>query len=262
MQPPQSAALGAQQAAIAQARARYERGELTFEAFRRALDALVLARTPDECAVILRALPTAPHAAALAALDPVGYTSAAFTPTPAGAPPAGRQARRIVAFLGQTKKLRRPWHLAPQTRAAAYLGEVKLDLGVAQLPPRARLRVRAILGTATIYVPRGLRVRVRSTVLLGDIDALGEHTSGILTFGHEEHAPQTDLAAPEVDIAAFVLLGNVRVVLTDGPVVSIREMVGDALRAVAGGFRRGWLAESGTTPPGSRSRSLDASRPR
>jgi hypothetical protein len=247
-----SPTVAAQQAAIAQVRARYERGELSFEALHRALDAIVLARTPDECQAILRALQTS-QSTPLAALDP---------PTAPPAPTAGQGYRRIGAFLGQTKKMRRAWRLAPFTEAVAYLGEVKLDLGVAQMPPVARLRVKAILGSATVYVPRGMRVRVHSRVLLGEANALGEHTSGILTASHEEHVPTEGLPTAEVEIETFVLMGNVQIVLTDGPVLSIGDMVRDAVRAVADGFRRGWVAESTSAARRPAPRPLDAGRPR
>ncbi len=241
-------ATAAQQAAIANVRARYERGALSYEAFRRALDAIVLARTPDECQAILRALPAEP-AASLAALDP-----------PAAPPAPGQGYKRIDAILGQTKKLRRSWRLAPYTEVVARMGEVKLDLGVAELPPRARLRVSAVMGGVTIYVPRNLRVRVRSRVLLGETSALGEHTSGIFTSGHEQHTPEEPPVA-DVEIEAFVFMGNVHVILTDGPMLSVGDLVRDALSAVVDGFRRGWLAGSDGTR-GAQSRSLDAGRPR
>ena len=61
--------VAARRAAILEARGRYERGEITYETFRRALDALMLAHDGDECQTILAALPAEPTAA-LAALDP------------------------------------------------------------------------------------------------------------------------------------------------------------------------------------------------
>src|SRR5262249_499342 len=121
--------LQAQQAAIQEVRARYERGELSFEDFRRVLDALVLARHADECEAILHALPESSGARALAALDP---------PAPlAPAPVVETPRRRMVAFMGQVKKLRRTWRLEPSTHTVAFMGEVDLDLNLAELPPQA-----------------------------------------------------------------------------------------------------------------------------
>src|SRR5512146_887592 len=52
-----------QHAAIHEVRERYARGDLSFETFKRGLDALVLAHDADECRAILEALPSLPHAA-------------------------------------------------------------------------------------------------------------------------------------------------------------------------------------------------------
>ena len=87
-------------------------------------------------------------------------------------------------------------------------------------------------------------VRVRSRVLLGETSALGEHTSGIFTFGHEHHEPTDTPATADIEIDAFVFMGNVHVILTDGPMLSVGDLVRDALSAVVDGFRRGWLAEA------------------
>ena len=227
----------AQQAAIQEARARYERGELSFEAFRRALDALVLARNADECQAILRALPASPLAS-LSALEAPRLLS------PASAPESRRT--RFVAFMSQVKKLRRSWQLAPEAHVVAFMGEAKLDLGLAHMPPHARLQITAIMGTVVIYVPRSLHVAVRARVFLSDTNSLGESAGGVVTFAHEEHSPLNEPPAAQLEIEVFALMSNVKVVLTDGPVVSISELVRDALRAAAAGIQRG--LRQGTAP--------------
>jgi Cell wall-active antibiotics response 4TMS YvqF len=229
------AAVAAQRAAIAEVRARYERGELAYDAFRRALDALVLARDAGECQAVLDALPTE-HTGMLAALEP------SPVPAPVMADSSAPQHKTIVAFMGQTKKLRRPWRLAPSTKMWAFMGEVKLDLGIAELPPRATMRITAIMATVVIYVPSNVRVSVRSTALLSDTNALGgEGTSGVVAFGREEHAPAGEPAA-ELEIEVFALMSNVKVLLADGRLVSVRELAREALRAAAEGVRRGLAA--------------------
>jgi hypothetical protein len=215
----------AQQRAIQEVRARYERGHLSFEAFCQALDALLQARDAAECQAIVSALPAEPLSA-LAALD-----------APAAASPAsGRQ--RIAAVMGQTLKVRRPWRLAPEASVRAVMGEVRLDLGLAALPPVARLRVRAVMGTVILYVPRDVRVSVRTRVVLGEARALGELANGVVASSEEEHVPATGGDA-RLEIEVLALMGSVKVVLTDGPVVSLREVVGDIVRLAADGIRRG-----------------------
>jgi hypothetical protein len=220
-----------QQAAIQEVRARYERGELSFEAFRRALDALVLAENADECQAVLHALPASPLAP-LTALDPP-------PPTVTLAPIIPPRRKRIVAFMSQAKKLRRPWRLQPSTSAVAIMGEIKLDLNLAELPPHARIHITAIMGTVIIYVPTRVRVAVRSTVVLGEANALGENANGVVAFGHEEHEPAPAPAVPQLEIDVFSLMANVQVKLTDRPAVSIGELVRDALALAAQGVQRG-----------------------
>ncbi len=65
----ESPLVAAQRSAIVQLRGRYERGQLPFDTFRDGLDAITQARSPEECAAILRDLPHSPLAT-LAALDP------------------------------------------------------------------------------------------------------------------------------------------------------------------------------------------------
>jgi len=226
--------LAAQQAAIQDVRARYERGDIEFETFRRALDALVLAQNADECQVILRELPASPGAS-LAILE---------RPHPLATTTSSVPRKRMVAFMGQVKKLRRPWKLAPESEAVAFMGGIRLDLRKAEIPPQAKMRVRVIMGDAMIFVPRNVRVTVRSTVLLSDTNMLGEGASGVVTSGHEEHIPTTEPAASQLEIDVFVLMGNVKVILADGQTVSISEMVREALQAAADGFRRGLLQGS------------------
>lgn len=226
-QNPQPPLATAQQAAIAEARARYERGDLSYEAFRRALDALVLARDASECRVILDALPTAP----LVPLDALERR------LPFAGVATGHQ--RIIAFMSQTKKGRRPWRLAPNTEAVAFMGEVKLDLRRAELPEWARLQVTAVMGTVEILVPRNARVTVHTTSLLSGTQALGEGTSGVVGSSHEQHAPAGEPAIAELVIEVFALMSNVKVVVVDDAPVSVNELVRDALRAVASGVRSG-----------------------
>jgi hypothetical protein len=226
-------ALTAQQRAVQNVRARYERGELSLEAFRRALDALVLARDPDECQVILGALPASP-AVPMAALE---------RPSPPAAPDTSRNSRPqwIVAFMGETKKVRRPWRLAPSAQTVAFMGEVKLDLTMATLPPQSTLRVVVIMGSVTLYVPSNVRVRVRSAVLLGEAEALGESASGVVAFGHEAHLPvaEPDAAIAELKVEAFILMGSLKVALRDGSAASLGKVMREAWQSVADGVRRG-----------------------
>lgn len=220
--------LAAQQAAISEARARYERGDLTFEGFRRALDALVLARDADECRVILDALPTVPLAP---------FQALERSPAPVA---DEYPHRRIVAVMGQTKKGRQPWRLAPSTEAVAFMGEIQLDLRRAELPARARLQVTAVMSTAVILVPRNVRVSVHTTMLLSGAQTLGEAISGVIGSSHEQHVPALgEPAVAELEIEISALMSTVKVVLVDESTITVGELVREALRAIVSGVRSG-----------------------
>jgi Cell wall-active antibiotics response LiaF, C-terminal len=236
--------LSAQQAAIRELRRRFEHGELAYDDFRRGLDALLLARDASECEVILRELPTAPLAVlnALDVLDGLDAQDAAPVAT------SQPQRKRIVAYLGETKKMRRPWQLAPSTQVKAVMGEVKLDLTRAALPSRARIQITAVMGTVTLYVPSATRVAVRSRVYLGDAHLLGESASGVVAFGQAEHVPSPDPPSAELEIEALVVMGNLKVALADGPVFSLGELLGDTVRAALEGVRRGLQAPHTSAP--------------
>lgn len=224
-------AIAAQRAAILEVRTRYERGELTYDTFRRALDALTLAHDADECQVILDALPTSPLLAFSA-------FEGQLPPIPEPATVLERQ--RITAFMSQVKKVRRPWKLGAETQATSVMGELTLDLRLAELPPRATLRLTAFMASATIYVPRSARVAVHSSVIMGSVQAIGETINGVVVSGEDEHLPVPGSAAPILDIAVRCVMSDVRIVLVDEkPEVSVTELVRDALRAVALGVQRG-----------------------
>jgi hypothetical protein len=232
----ETALLAAQRLAIQDLRTRFERGELPIETFRETLDALVLARDPDECQSLMSQLPVAPLDV-LKALEP----ASAVLITPVSYPH-----RRIVAFMSSVKKMRRAWRLAPLTRVAAFMGDVQLDLSKAELPPQARMRVYSIMGSVRILAPKDIHVVVRSTALLGDVNALGESVSGVAAWGHEEHDPALEAeAAPaqaEVEIEAFTLMGNIHVKLIQPQTPTIGSLVRDVLQAAAMGVRRGLLS--------------------
>jgi Cell wall-active antibiotics response 4TMS YvqF len=232
----ETALLTAQRVAIQDLRTRFERGELPIESFRETLDALVLARDPDECQSLMSQLPVAPLSI-LSALEPASVVMV----TPVSYPH-----RRIVAFMSSVKKMRRAWRLAPLTRVVAFMGDVQLDLSKADLPPQARVRVYSIMGSVRILAPKDVHVIVRSTALLGDVNALGESVSGVAAWGHEEHEPELEMeAAParaEVEIEAFTLMGNVHVKLIEPQIPTIGSLVRDVLQAAALGVRRGLMS--------------------
>lgn len=208
----QQAVLTPQQAAIREVRARYERGDIPFDRFEYALNALLQAKTPEECQGILQELPVPPTTA----LD-------ALTPPPA--PPAPKLPRRrwIFGVIGEIHRLRRPWRMGQHTTAVMLIGELELDLSLATTPPGSVLNVYMLIGEARLYVPRDLHVSVRVFTLLGEARAFGESREGIFVHLSDEELPAQEPSAPHLEIRVFTLIGEVEVKQVDAPIITIAK---------------------------------------
>ncbi|HEY7350000.1 MAG TPA: LiaF domain-containing protein [Ktedonobacterales bacterium] len=209
-QPP---ALTPQQEAIRQVRARYERGDLAFDRFEYALNALLQAQTPEECQAIVQELPSSP----ITALDALSPQTAV--------PPVAATPRRTgwwVAFMGGFQRISRPWRLNEQTMGVAVMGGMEVDLSLAALPRQGTIKLYFLMGGAKLYVPRSVDVSVRSFVIMGGVNALGESSGGIISFSHEESQAlkMPGTSTPQLDIQVFAMMGGVEVVQVDGPVIT------------------------------------------
>ena len=213
MQQPQPPALTPQQEAIRQVRQRYEQGDLSFDRFEYALNALLQAQTPEECQAIVQELPSSP----ISALD--AFSSQPAMPAMSSTP---TRTRWWVAFMGGVQRMSRPWKMAEQTVGIAVMGGIEVDLSLAALPQHGVIRLYTMMGGAKLYVPRSVDVSVQSFVMLGGVTALGESNGGIISFSHEEsQALRTSASSvPLLEIQVFGLMGGVEVVQVDGPVVT------------------------------------------
>src|SRR5262249_14407247 len=156
----QKPALTPQQEAIREVRARYERGDITFDRFEYALSALLAAQSPDECRAIVQELPISP----LAVLDGLN------------APPAPKLPGRrwLVGIIGEFKRLKRPWRMGHRTTAVVGIGELELDISLASMPAHSVLDVYALIGEVKLYVPSSLHVSVHTFTMIGEANAFGE----------------------------------------------------------------------------------------
>jgi hypothetical protein len=209
----QQPALTPQQAAIREVRARYERGDIPFDRFEYALNALLQAQTPEECEGILQELPVPPTA-----------TLDALTPPPAPPVPKLPRRRWIVGLLGEIQRLKRPWRMGQRTTAVMLIGELQLDLSLANPPQHGVLDVYMVIGETKLYVPRDLHVSVRVFTLLGEARAFGESREGIFAYLSDEDAPVQEPAAPSaphLEIRVFSLIGEVEVQRVEAPIITI-----------------------------------------
>lgn len=216
---PQQPALTPQQQAIQVVRTRYEQGILTFDQFEDALNALLVAQTPEACQQVVDELPFTTATSVLHA--------PARAQTPAPAPPSGQH---IAGALGELKRTQRPWRLEPHTSVRRWLGQVKLDLSLATLPPNGVLEVFVPMGEVVIYVPREVHVTVRAFALLGEVKVLGEERNGIFVHLNEEGFPAEGIPGtpvPHLEIRLKTFLGSVRVIRVNGPVHALKDMIKD-----------------------------------
>lgn len=247
MQPPpaQPERLTPQQQAIRSVRDRYERGEIAFDAFKQALDDLLVAKTPEECRMILDALPTPDHARALQALDGAMAVATSAPQVPAPVATSGPRTGWLFMLMGELRRTQRRWRLAPVTNCLLMMGEVKLDLNLATIPQRGVLNLYGLMGSMTIYVPRNVRVRVRALTLLGEATALGENSGGILAMGHAdsdefaEPAPDGTEPMADLTIRAFMCMGEIKVVQTDVSPGRVKAALRTAAQEISRGFIRG-----------------------
>jgi len=206
----QQSALTPQQAAIQELHGRFERGELSFEDFEKALDKVLRAQTSEECWAVLHELPT----------PPLPSLSALEIPSARPAVPAP-PSHWIVSLIGEVKRKKHPWRLGQQTTAIMLIGEIELDLSMAALPQRGTLQVNMLIGEVKIYVPRSVQVSVQTTAVLGEVNALGQKAEGIIAHSQavSDYAGMLETTAPHLDIQVNLLIGEVKVVQVDNPVI-------------------------------------------
>jgi hypothetical protein len=220
----QQPAITPQQEAIQEVRTRYERGELTFDRFEYAINAILQAETPSECQAIVRELPASPTTALRAPAAPAA-------PTLANAP--GQV--RMVNVIGELKRTRRPWKMGQRTTVLMGIGALKLDLSKATIPPSGLLEVYALIGEAKVYVPRNLHVTIRQFTLIGESKALFAQRSGIYTLLDEVHVPAEGpeaATAPHLMIHMMMLIGSVQVLHAGGSAGALPSGLGSNLRGI------------------------------
>ncbi len=212
--PPAPDLAAAQQGALLEVRSRYERGEISFDDFRRAFDQILRAEDAAQCTAIVQALPHSP----LSVLDALDRHSAQ------AAPISRTGTRWLVSIIGELNRLRRPWRMGAQTNTLSLIGEVNLDLSLAEIPRNGVLRVFSLIGEVNIFVPKTIDVTVQSFALIGEINALGESHGGIFTFCHEEEEAKDHRAdTSHLTIQVVSLIGEANIKRVEQPVMLARR---------------------------------------
>jgi Cell wall-active antibiotics response 4TMS YvqF len=238
----------AQRAAIAEARARYVRSEITAEQLKHALDAITAAQQVGEVEAVTFGLPTSPHSALAAFEEPPA-------PLPAGTPTSVSSRNgvsRISSVMGTTHREGKPWTLAPLSHVSSTLGETVVDLRQAKLPPHGVMHVNVFMGETRILIPGGVRVFTRTHVVMGGAKTFGQTVEGLVASGEEEYEPANGEPIAELHIEARVIMGTLKILVADPSALSISELVRAALKEALEGMRarlaRGVVQEATRNP--------------
>ncbi len=102
------------------------------------------------------------------------------------------------------------WLVPEHMEVTAILGDCKLDLRQAEVPPEVTINVKVRLGDVTIYVPPGARLELTGRAVLGDKKVRG---AGAARGG------------PLVRVHADVILGDLKIDVAT-PVEKLRAVFG------------------------------------
>jgi len=92
---------------------------------------------------------------------------------PPAAPPPEVVGERIGAVLANTHQGGH-WLVPERLEVKVVLGDCKLDLRQADVPPEVTIEVKVRLGDVTIYVPADARVELTGRAILGDKKVRGD----------------------------------------------------------------------------------------
>lgn len=136
-------------------RAHAAQGRLTTEELEERSAAAYTATTRGELVALRRDLPE---------------TSAPSAPSPPSPEVVGE---RIGAVLSSSHQAGH-WLVPERLQVKAVLGDCKLDLRHAEVPPEVTIEVKVRLGDVTIYVPSDARVELTGRSILGDRKVRGQ----------------------------------------------------------------------------------------
>ncbi len=149
-------------------------GRLSLEEFSDRVSTALAARTRGDLDVVVRDLP-----------------ATALQPTAAASNPGDR-----IVPVGSVKRSGR-WRLDRDVHLGAMVGSVKLDLRHAELPASVvNLRVKTVVGSVKVWVPRGVAVEVEGRSVVGSRSV-------------EEDAPRSD--APLLRLTIDTVVGSVKI---------------------------------------------------
>lgn len=113
-------------------------------------------------------------------------------------------------FIGEVRLIKNPFDLN-DLNISGFIGDVKIDLSKAIIPEgESTIVISGIIGDIDIYVPADLEVAITSSAFVGDMDIIGDRSSGLSSKIHAS-SPNYDSSTRKVKISISLFIGDVDV---------------------------------------------------
>lgn len=166
----------------------YAHDHLTTQELEQRCERAYAATSADEFAPLVASLPALPAPVdAMQRLQTLEESDATALP------------ERVTAFMSNIRRAGE-WTVPRFLKVKAFMGQVKLDLRMAHLPPDATIDVSSIMSEVTIMVSPFVRVETTGSAILGEFD----DRSGSMVAS-------VDAGAPRLRITGRATMGAVRI---------------------------------------------------
>lgn len=113
-------------------------------------------------------------------------------------------------FIGEVRLIKNPFDLT-DLNISGFIGDVKIDLSKAIIPEGENtIVISGIIGDIDIYVPADLEVMITSSAFVGDMDIIGDRSSGLSSKIHAS-SPNYESSSRKVKISISLFIGDVDV---------------------------------------------------
>lgn len=113
-------------------------------------------------------------------------------------------------FIGEVRLMKNPFDLT-DLNISGFIGDVKIDLSKAIVPEgESTIVISGIIGDIDIYVPADLEVAITSSAFVGDMDIIGDRSSGLSSKIHASSSNYNN-SSRKVKISISLFIGDVDV---------------------------------------------------
>jgi lia operon protein LiaF len=122
----------------------------------------------------------------------------------------GIQSAHRNFFIGEVRLIKNPFDLN-DLNISGFIGDVKIDLSKAIIPEgESTIVISGLIGDIDIYVPADLEVAITSSAFVGDMDIIGDRSSGLSSKIHTV-SPHYESSSRKVKISISLFIGDVDV---------------------------------------------------